>query len=202
MIFFTSDPHYWHTNVIAYCSRPYTETEAMNEDMVKKWNSVVKPEDTVYCLGDFSLAFRAVETYSFRLNGTRYLVPGNHDFCHSYHKKSRSLENREKWINKYADYGWLVLPEQFTLDFTSHGIGVLNICHHPYSTDFELKNGDKYDDWRPIDDGNILLCGHVHEKWATNKSPKGTLMINVGVDVRGFLPVSIDEIVEIARAGG
>lgn len=201
MIWFTSDPHYWHTNVIRYCSRPYTDTQVMNEDMITGWNTVVDDSDTVYCLGDFSLAFRAVETYSFRLKGTRYLVPGNHDFCHSYHKKSRSPENREKWLQKYRDYGWIILPEQTTLDLP--GLGTVNMCHHPYSDDNSHGDPgyqDKYAKWRPNDDGKILLCGHIHEKWQTKRSSKGTLMINCGVDVHGFKPISTDKIIEIANA--
>lgn len=198
MIYFSSDQHYWHNNVIRYCARPHKSVEDMNEDMVLKWNQTVLPEDTVYVLGDFSLAFRAVETFPQRLMGTKYLVPGNHDFCHSYHKKSRSPENREKWLQKYRDHGFMVLPEQTTLDLP--GIGVVNMCHHPYATEYELKNGDKYEKWRPNDDGKILLCGHVHETWKTRRSPKGTLMINVGVDVHGFYPLSLDKLVEIVKA--
>jgi calcineurin-like phosphoesterase family protein len=53
MKFFSSDPHFWHNNVIKYCMRPYTTVEEMNEDMVNKWNEVVAPEDEVYNLGDF-----------------------------------------------------------------------------------------------------------------------------------------------------
>lgn len=164
--------------------------------MVAKWNSVVKPEDEVYCLGDFSLAFRGVEVYSFRINGTRYLVPGNHDFCHSYHQKSRKLDNREKWVQKYKDYGWNVLPEQTTLNL--EGIGIVNLCHHPYSDDNSHDTSgyeDKYAKWRPADDGKVLLCGHIHEKWHTKKSSEGTLMVNVGVDVNGFFPVSEQQLV-------
>lgn len=167
----------------------------MNEDMVLKWNQVVKPDDTVYILGDFSMAFQAVETFSQRLTGTKYLVPGNHDFCHSYHKKSKNKENRQIWIQKYCDRGFTVLPEQVTLDIPN--IGILNMCHHPYSDGLganEGKGHDKYGSWRPVDDGKTLLCGHIHEKWLTKRSPKGTLMINVGVDVHGFVPVSIDQI--------
>lgn len=202
MIYFTSDTHYWHANVIRYCARPHASVEEMNEDMVLKWNQTVKPEDTVYVLGDFSLAFRAVETFPARLMGNKILVPGNHDFCHSYHKKSRTPENQEKWIQKYRDHGFTVLPEQTTLDL--EGLGVVNMCHHPYATPFadEDGKGDKYEKWRPEDDGKILLCGHVHEKWQTKRSPKGTLMINVGVDVHGFVPVSLEQIVAIAKANG
>ncbi len=199
--YFTSDTHYYHHNVIRYCSRPYASVEEMNEDMVKKWNEIVKPEDTVYVLGDFSLAFRPVEIFSFRLNGIRKLVPGNHDMLHSFHRKSRHKENQDKWIQKYKDYGWEVLPEQTTLDL--EGLGTVNLCHHPYAGPYELENGgDKYAKWRPVDDGKILLCGHVHEKWQSRKSPKGTLMINVGVDVHGFKPVSLEQIIAIAKAEG
>lgn len=200
MTYFTSDEHFWHFNVIRYCTRPYKTVEEMNEDMVKKWNETIKPEDTVYVLGDFSLAFRSVEIYSFQLNGLRLLVPGNHDMLHSYHKRSRDKENQEKWIQKYRDYGWIVLPEQTRLDL--EGLGTVNLCHHPYSTQYEIDNGDKYNSWRPVDDGKLLLCGHVHEKWQTSRSPKGTLMINVGVDVHGFVPVSLDQIIAIAKANG
>lgn len=193
MKFFTSDHHFWHTNVIKYCGRPFTSIEQMNETLIKNWNDVVGPDDEVYCLGDFSMAFRPVEAYTHRLNGKKFLVPGNHDFCHSYHKKSRNLENRKKWIKKYEDNGWIVLPEQTTLEIP--GVATVNMCHHPYTwansgDDKELK--DKYKDWRPKDDGRWLICGHVHEKWkVANK------MINVGVDQWGFTPVSENQIAEI-----
>jgi calcineurin-like phosphoesterase family protein len=199
MIYFTSDEHYWHNNVIKYCDRPYDDVQKMNEDMIIKHNMIVRPEDTVYRLGDYSLAFRSVELYAPRLMGIKKLVPGNHDLCHSYHKRSRTDENRKKWIQKYQDYGFEVLPEQFVLDIP--GVGTFNLCHHPYAGPYELEGGnDKYMNWRPKDDGRILLCGHVHEKWRTRRSPNGTLMINVGVDVWDFKPVSLDEIVALIVA--
>lgn len=199
MIYCTSDEHFYHTNVIKYCGRPYDSVEQMNEALVNNWNSIVRPEDDVYCLGDFSMAFRSVELFSSRLMGKKYLVPGNHDFCHSYHKKSRNPENRTKWIQNYENLGWKILPEQTTLELD--GIGTVNLCHHPYSDDENKDSqsgyGDKYAKWRPVDDGKILLCGHVHQNWTTKKSPKGTLMINVGVDVNNYAPISLDDIKKI-----
>lgn len=188
MIYFTSDLHIFHANVIKYCARPFASVEEMNEMLVKNWNDVVGPEDEVYCLGDFSMAFRPVETFTPRLNGKKHLVPGNHDFCHSYHKKSRNEENRKKWIKTYEDNGWIVLPEQTTLDIP--GVAVVNMCHHPY--EFMHPGDDKYEKWRPKDDGRWLLCGHVHEKWKVIGR-----MINVGVDQWGFKPVSAEEIGKI-----
>jgi calcineurin-like phosphoesterase family protein len=192
MKFFTSDHHFWHANVIKYCDRPFTSVEQMNEMLIKNWNDIVGPDDEVYCLGDFSMAFRPVEAYTNRLNGKKYLVPGNHDFCHSYHKKSRSLENRKKWIKNYEDNGWIVLPEQTVLDIS--GVATVNLCHHPYrlvSAAGETYE-DKYERWRPKDDGRWLLCGHVHEKWKIVDR-----MINVGVDQWNFKPVPITEIEKI-----
>jgi calcineurin-like phosphoesterase family protein len=188
MIYFTSDLHFWHANVIKYCNRPFASIDEMNEKLIKNWNETVKPEDTVYCLGDLSLAVRPVEVYTKRLNGTKYLVPGNHDFCHSYHKKGRSLENREKWIKQYEEWGWKILPEQTTLDIP--GVATVNLCHHPYV--LIGPGDDKYERWRPKDDGRWLICGHVHEKWKVVDR-----MINVGVDQWDFKPVSIEEVSKI-----
>jgi len=161
----------------------------MNEKLIWNWNNVVQPEDTVYYLGDFSLAYRPVEVVTPRLNGTKYLVPGNHDFCHTYNKKSRKPENHQKWIEKYQENGWVVLPEQNTITFDE--IGQVKLSHIPY--DSYLDNyDDKFEKWRPENDGTWLLCGHVHEKWKTFGK-----MINVGVDVWDLKPVSILQIKEL-----
>lgn len=61
MIYFTSDHHFWHENIISYCKRPFASVEEMNEKMVQYWNDVVKDKDEVYYLGDFSMAWRPVE---------------------------------------------------------------------------------------------------------------------------------------------
>jgi calcineurin-like phosphoesterase family protein len=50
----------------------------------------------------------------------------------------------------------------------------------------------RYSQFRPIDKGQWLLHGHVHEKWLHRKR-----MINVGVDVWNFTPVSEAQITEL-----
>lgn len=201
MIFLSSDHHIYHTRIIEYSNRPFSTVEDMNEALVYNWNTIVSPKDTVYCLGDFSMAFRPVETFTPRLMGKKYLVPGNHDFCHSYHKKSRNPENQAKWVQKYVDCGWIVLPEKTTLEVP--GLATFNLCHHPYSFDnfsTEQQYDDKYKAWRPVDDGNILLCGHVHNSWHTKKTNKGTLMINVGVDMNNYRPISMSQIEDLIKS--
>lgn len=194
MIYFTSDEHFYHSRVIGYCSRPFSSVEEMNESMVRRWNEIITPDDTVYCLGDFSMAFRSVELFSPRLMGTKKLVPGNHDFCHSYHKKSRNPDNQKIWIEKYKEHGWEVLAEQVVIELGDN-LAFVDMCHHPYEDD--SNKGDKYQRWRPEDEGRVLLCGHIHQHWKTKLSPKGSLMINVGVDVWDFKPVSLTQIIEL-----
>lgn len=207
-IWFTSDPHYFHANVIKYCNRPFgskAEWDAgqfnqdtiieMNETMIRNWNEVVKPEDEIYCLGDFSLAFRPVELYSSRLMGKKYLIPGNHDFCHGANKKSRNPENKAKWISKYREHGWTVLPEFNTRFF--EGLGWVNLTHMPYKGD---STDERFQNWRMADDGKVLLCGHIHSHWLTKSTSNGTLMVNVGVDVWNMKPVSLEQLVELVNS--
>ena len=77
MIFFTSDQHFNHTNIIKYCNRKFNDVEEMNALLIKNWNSVVAPEDVVYIIGDF--AFSDHKRFLDALNGTKHLIAGSHD---------------------------------------------------------------------------------------------------------------------------
>ncbi len=80
-IWFTSDTHFGHANIIEYCNRPFENVEAMDEGLIQNWNARVKPGHTVYHIGDFALRSREVdvENYIRRLNGQIHLILGNHD---------------------------------------------------------------------------------------------------------------------------
>ena len=81
MIYFIADTHFNHRNIIEYCNRPFKDTNEMNEHIIQKWNTVVKENDIVYHLGDvgFGTTEMLKELVS-RLNGTKILLRGNHDF--------------------------------------------------------------------------------------------------------------------------
>jgi len=77
---FSADHHFFHANIIHFCSRPFESVEEMNETMVQRWNERVKPEDTIYHLGDFGLGrFEWIEAIKKQLNGKVHLIPGTHD---------------------------------------------------------------------------------------------------------------------------
>lgn len=153
-VFYTSDNHFYHKNILKYCPRPWSTVEEMNEGMIQRWNSVVGPEDVVYHMGDF--AFGSVEkqrAIRVRLNGHIIIIRGNHDRGHEnlkaigFEASCNSMERDDGGVR------WLLI-------------------HNPYGVT-----------------AKHVLCGHVHEKWAR----KGNV-INVGVDVRDFTPVTIEQL--------
>lgn len=78
MIWFTSDQHFGHSNIIRYCNRPFDNVEEMNLAIINNHNSLVKTGDIVFHLGDFT--FGTHLQYLKRLNGSaHYLILGNHD---------------------------------------------------------------------------------------------------------------------------
>lgn len=52
-IFYISDLHFGHQNVLKFDHRPYANTEEMDRDMIRKWNDRVGKDDDVYVVGDF-----------------------------------------------------------------------------------------------------------------------------------------------------
>ena len=79
-VFFTSDTHFYHGNIIRFCNRPFEDVEMMNETIISNWNNTVGLDDTVFHLGDFCLGGSAEWTKILdRLNGKIYLILGNHD---------------------------------------------------------------------------------------------------------------------------
>ncbi len=81
MIYFIADTHFNHANIIKYCNRPFNNTSEMNEYIIQKWNSVVKDDDIVYHLGDVGFgSLEQMKRLIVRLNGTKILLKGNHDF--------------------------------------------------------------------------------------------------------------------------
>ena len=93
-VWFTSDTHFGHGNIIKYCNRPWNSGTnesgeiivtpenilAMDNEMIKRWNSVVGKDDIVWHLGDFALGGKETAERVFpQLNGKINLVLGNHD---------------------------------------------------------------------------------------------------------------------------
>ena len=83
-VFLVSDTHFGHVGVCKFTNkdgakmRPWTDPDEMDEEMVKRWNETVRPNDKVYHLGDVVINRKALKIMS-RLNGDKVLIRGNHD---------------------------------------------------------------------------------------------------------------------------
>lgn len=110
--FVISDTHFGHTNSWEKFKlpngdplRPFTSTEEMDETMVERWNAVVRPQDTVYHLGDVVINKKSLHHVK-RLNGKKRLVRGNHDIF-------KDEDYRE--VGFESLYGVRVFVDQFIL---------------------------------------------------------------------------------------
>ncbi len=184
---FTADLHLGHQNIIGYCGRPFPDAEAMNAELVRLWNDTVRASDTVWVLGDVALG-RITESLSLigGLAGRKVLLAGNHDRC--WHGHGRRAEG---WTERYLQAGFAEV-HQGEAALVVAGIHVRG-CHFPYSGDSHDR--DRYVEHRPVDEGAWLLHGHVHQRWLQRGR-----MINVGVDVWGFRPVSEDALAALMSA--
>jgi calcineurin-like phosphoesterase family protein len=98
-VFLVSDTHFGHAGVCRFMRndgvtklRPWTDPNEMDEEMIKRWNETVRPNDKVYHLGDVVINRKALVTLG-RLNGDKVLIRGNHDIFRDdeYRKYFREL---------------------------------------------------------------------------------------------------------------
>lgn len=117
--YFTSDTHFNHE--LMRKIRDYPTIEDMNEDIISRWNSTVKPNDVVYHHGDFSLRLSngKIPNLLKRLNGKIHLILGNHD----------SLS-----VNKGGSHGFLSINQYLDKTIGDYRFKMFhyNICpyHH------------------------------------------------------------------------
>ena len=133
MIFFISDTHFGHKNIIPICNRPFLNTDEMDKFMIQQWNATVNKTDKVYHLGDFSFGNQEYTKHIVeQLNGIKYLVKGNHD-------RSRSNQwFRDCGFKEVYDEPILLHGTVFTLshepqDFTTPA--GINLFGHVHDSD-------------------------------------------------------------------
>lgn len=186
-VWFTSDQHYGHKNIIKHSGRPFSSVEEMDAALIANHNEVVHHDDTVYHLGDFAWHDKKVEHYLSQLRGQHYLVPGNHDECHSCHRQYR------KGCTAYTFAGFQILDEQAVISLGG-ALGMVLMCHMPAWDGQD----QRYPEHRPrVIPDRFLLHGHVHERWQTRKVSWGW-QINVGVDVWKYGPVMLEQLQHLA----
>lgn len=189
MRFYTSDLHLGHKNIIKYSNRPFDDVDHMNHVIIKNINEVTTPDDELWILGDLAMG-RLEDSLSLikLMNPTVHLVSGNHDRCWG----GAKAKDRKK-TPLYYEAGIASIQDEAVHDIDER---MVVLSHFPYrnAERGDHTEVDRFEDYRPINHGLWLLCGHVHETWMHNDK-----MINVGVDVQNFYPVSEDGIIDFMR---
>lgn len=134
----TSDLHFGHKNIMNFCpvtrARFRNDVSYMNSMMMKEWNDLIAPEDTVYILGDVAfMSGSDAGRIMLSLNGTKILVEGNHDRKTLMDATFRSAFAE---VHKY-------------LDITYNGTKVV-MFHYPIA------------EWDQMHRGSIHFHGHLH----------------------------------------
>lgn len=170
MNFFTADLHFDHGNILGCCNRPFGSVIGMNNGLIKNWNDIVAPNDKVYIIGDLSMTRdkNKLETHIKRLNGIKILVRGNHDYLKSF---------------DYIDIGFQ--SEHTSLEITLSNEEEFILCHDPAPA-CNTKESRRW------------LTGHVHNLYkGIDTIEVYKKIINVGVDVWDYKPVSEKQILEL-----
>lgn len=136
--FFSSDHHFFHKNIQSLCptTRLGSTVEEMNEFLIGQHNSVVRPQDTVYMLGDVSFG-TAEQTKSVlsQLNGKKHLIYGNHD------RMIRRDVTIQSMFESVQDYKRIMVGKKRVM-----------LSHFPMRS------------WEMMQHGSYHLYGHMHGK--------------------------------------
>lgn len=171
-IYFTSDHHFGHQNIIKFSNRPFADVDEMNEMLIQKWNEKVKPEDEVYHLGDVGLISSGkLRKILERLNGKIYLIKGNHESA------AQACHSRFEWIKDY--YELVVEDTEF-----ARGEQLIVLFHYALR------------EWNASHYGSYHLYGHSH---GTLPDDNTKLSFDIGVDCHNFYPLSYDEVKAIMK---
>ncbi len=174
MIYFTSDLHLGHKNIVDLCKRPFADVDAMDAVLIDNWNRKVKKNDIVYLTGDVVWDKKKVAYYMEQLSGKKILVAGNHD---------------STWIKREECQKYF---EEIVLYLEVHLNGhPITMCHYPML------------EWRSSREESkrklgYLIHGHIHNRIADEYRQLFLQFnaLNAGVDVNDFAPVTFDELVE------
>lgn len=174
-LYFISDTHFYHENIIDYCNRPFKNVEEMNHTLITNWNQVIQSDSIVIIGGDFifSGSIEKIKTLLDNLKGIKILVFGNHDY-----QNKLDREIIKNFFNITAD----ALDFQVFDEELEDKMMKFHITHYP--NEFWTR-------------GAIHLHGHIHSGPFSTSSEKTMfkpMRYDIGVDNNDFKPISYKQI--------
>ncbi len=120
---FISDTHFSHNNIIRYTGRPFQSVDEMNARLIDNWNALVKPQDTIFFLGDFGLGTTDfLASLCASLHGNKICIRGNHDGTPT----------------KMQTIGFSLVLESAFIKIGRHQVELVHIPSHPTPPHFQL----------------------------------------------------------------
>lgn len=168
MVYYISDTHFGHENIIRLCNRPFQSVEEMNAALLANWNRRVKGNDTVYILGDLFYKCEDPEPILQQLKGKKRLILGNHD---------------GSWMTK-LDASRYFESIDLMLE-TSVGNYSVTLCHYPLVT------------WKH-EQKAYMIHGHIHLDTSTDFWPllrARERVLNAGAEINAYRPVTLEELI-------
>ncbi|MFA5048573.1 MAG: metallophosphoesterase [Patescibacteria group bacterium] len=196
----TADFHLGHFNIIKYVNRPFKTLEEMNETIIHNHNQRVKKNDVWIHNGDFIFnsannkgngsIFKAAE-FLDRFNGTPILILGNHDA-----RRGNSVKTKnQSLILSGPGYQIKVVHNPLHADPSFP----LNLIGHVHTL-FKILSFKEYYEWQKkvllrtdLPESYYKTVKQFVERWKNHK--KDSVLLNIGVDVHNFFPLSFEEII-------
>lgn len=170
---FTADTHFGHANIIRHCRRPFSSVAEMDEELLRRINDRVAPEDWLYHLGDFSFRGGDPAAYRARIRCRNVvLILGNHD------PQTMSGTVRPEFAALFREVHSL-LRIKVPVSGTSQ---LIVLCHYAMKV------------WDRAHYGTWHLFGHSHGSLPDESAARSW---DVGVDGNGYAPLSVDEVAAI-----
>lgn len=171
MIWFTSDLHLRHENIIRYANRPFADADEMGRAIVENINERVAYDDTLWILGDVCMGRE-------KLQGCESLV--NRLVCRDVRLVCGNHDARDH--DRLSACGFASVSDYAEISLGGHEIAVLS--HYPMLS------------WNRMRHGSYMLHGHIHAGPEYNERNRadGVRRYDVGVDANGYAPVSKDDI--------
>jgi calcineurin-like phosphoesterase family protein len=158
MIYFSSDQHFGHNNILKYCNRPFDNVHIMDQVIFDNINEVVGYDDTLYILGDFCFKGKKPIDYRVRINCREvHLILGNHD-------KRKDFYPNESTVDMN---GFSSIQEVKEIIYCNQRI---YLSHYPCRS------------WPASHKGSFMLFGHVHSKLENEDRNSSRKTLDVGVD--------------------
>ena len=130
MIYYISDPHFYHTNIIELANRPFSNVYEMNNVLIGKWNRKVNKGDRVFIIGDFSLGTKE-QTLKIlnKLNGEKILIRGNHESVIDY----AEVKSKFGFIKDYYCKDKIVMSHYPFMSWRGKHNGYIHLYGHTHN---------------------------------------------------------------------